>query len=347
MRHKAKLILKTVTLLSLGSSLFLIAALQACQTSHGSRRLILAGYTAPREAYGKGIIPAFEDYWRQKTGQSIEVLESYQASGAQSRAIVGGFEADVAALSLEGDIDRIAAAGLITHDWKAKKNRGIVCTSIVVIAVRKGNPLGIRDWSDLTKPGLNVLTPDPRTSGGAQWNINAIYGAALRGYAGVAKGDQDAAQGLLTDIFRNVSIMDKGGRESITNFEAGTGNAAITYENEVVVARQAGQTYDYVVPRSTILIENPAAVIDKNIDKHGCRDVAEAFVDFLSSHEAQAAFAKYGLRPTDKSVAEESKSQFPKVEDLWTIEFLGGWKQVAQSIFGPQGAYTKATEQGK
>ena len=176
---------------------------QACggrsASEGGTVTLILGAYTTPREAYGKAIIPAFQKYWKEKTGQTVKFQESYTASGAQSRAIIGGFEADIAALSLEGDIDKIAEAGLITHDWKAKPNKGMVSTSIVVIAVRAGNPKGIKDWSDLTQPGLNVLTPDPKTSGGAQWNINAMYGAALRGYAGIPKEDPAAAAGVLKE----------------------------------------------------------------------------------------------------------------------------------------------------
>ncbi|MFY9571449.1 MAG: sulfate ABC transporter substrate-binding protein, partial [Blastocatellia bacterium] len=250
--------------------LFATVSLQGCggpSSKNGNTvTLILGGYTTPREAYGKAVIPAFQEYWKDKTGQEVEFQESYQASGAQARAIMGGFEADIAALSLESDIDKIAEAGLITHDWRSKSSKGMVSTSIVVIAVRAGNPKGINDWSDLTQAGLNVLTPDPKTSGGAQWNINAIYGAALRGFAGVEKNNKAAAQDFLQGVLRNVSIMDKGARESITNFEKGVGDVAITYENEVLVARQSGQTYDYVVPHSTILIENPAALIDKNVD---------------------------------------------------------------------------------
>jgi sulfate/thiosulfate-binding protein len=302
--------------------------------------LVLGAYTTPREAYGKGIIPAFKEYWKQKTGQEVEFKESYQASGAQSRAIIGGFEADVAALSLEGDIDKIASAGLITHEWKSKPHQGMICTSVVVIAVRQGNPKGIRDWPDLTQPGLNVLTPDPKTSGGAQWNINAIYGAALRGFAGVPANNPAAAKEVLKNVFRNVSILDKGARESITNFEKGVGDVAITYENEVLVGRQSGQNYEYVIPRSTILIENPVALIDKNVDKHGVREVAEAFVNYLWEKEAQRAYAKYGLRSVDETVAAETQSQYPKVEDLWKVDYLGGWSKVTQEIYGPQGVYT-------
>src|SRR5215216_6026120 len=266
--------------------------------------LILGAYTTPREAYGKAVIPAFQKYWKEKTGQTVEFQESYQGSGAQSRAIIGGFEADIAALSLEGDLDKIAESGLITHDWKSRTNRGMVSDSVVVIAVRQGNPKNIKDWPDIARPGLNVLTPDPKTSGGAQWNINAMYGAALRGYAGVPKDDKAAAEEFLKGVFRNVSIMDKGARESITNYEKGVGDVAITYENEVLVGRQGGQTYEYVIPRSTIVIENPVALVDRYVDKHGVREVAEGFIAFLWSEEAQRAFAKYGLRSVEPKVAE-------------------------------------------
>ena len=327
---------------------FTSAILFNCDRSKAPRKhvtLTLASYTAPREAYGKAIIPAFQKYWREKTGQDVEIHESYQGSGAQSRAIVGGFEADIAALSLEADIDKIADAGLITHDWKAKPNGGMVSTSVVVIAVRSGNPKAIHDWNDLARSGLNVLTPDPKTSGGAQWNINAIYGAALRGFVGVPKDDSTAATQFLKSVFQNVSIMDKGARESITTFEKGIGDAAITYENEVLIGRQSGQNYEYIVPHSTILIQNPVAIVDKYVDKHGVREVAEAFVSFLWSAEVQRAFAHHGFRPVDSTVAKETESNYPKVEDLWTIEFLGGWKKVSTEIYGPQGVYTKMFEE--
>jgi sulfate/thiosulfate transport system substrate-binding protein len=311
----------------------------------GAVTLVLGAYSTTREVYGKAIIPAFKQYWKQKTGQDVEFQESYQGSGAQARAIVGGLEVDVASLSLEADIDTIADAGLITHDWKSPPHGGMVSRSIVVLAVRQGNPLGILDWQDLTRPGLSVLTPDPRTSGGARWNVTAIYGAALRGYAGTPRYDFRAAEDFLKRVFRNVSVMDKGARESITTFEKGVGDVAITYENEVLVARQTGQTYDYVVPRSTILIENPVAVVDANVDEHGVRDVAEAFVEFLSSSESQRAFARYGLRPVNDEIAEETKAQFPPVEDLWTIGYLNGWGRVSEEIYGTDGVYTRMFEE--
>ncbi len=311
----------------------------------GRATLILGAYTTPREAYGK-LIPLFKKLWKDKTGQDVEFQESYLGSGAQSRAIVGGFEADIAALSLEEDIKRIADAGLITHDWKAKGPGGMVSTSIVVLAVRKGNPRGIKDWNDLTAKGLNILTPDPNTSGGAQWNVMAMYGAAKRGFVqGVAKDDDNAARAFLKGVLKNVTVLDKGARESITNYEKGVGDVAITYENEVLVGRKNGQDYDFVIPRSTILIENPIAVVDEYVDKHGTRAVAEAFRDFLWSKDAQRIFAEFGLRSVDPEVAKETKAQYPEVQDLFQITYFGGWSTVTKQFFSPDGVYSKLIEE--
>src|SRR5688572_14938097 len=215
--------------------------------------LTLGGYTTPREAYGKSIIPAFKAHWQKEHGQVVDVRESYLASGAQARAIVGGFEADVAALSLEADIEKIQKAKLIAGDWKAGEHAGMVTRSVVVIGVRKGNPKGIKDWADLAKPGVSVLTPNVRTSGGAMWNVLGIYGAALRGHAGAKEGDVAGATTLLAGILANVKIMDSGARDSMLNFERGVGDAIITYENEILVA-PADKRHEYVTPKSTVLI---------------------------------------------------------------------------------------------
>jgi sulfate/thiosulfate transport system substrate-binding protein len=305
------------------------------------RTLTLGGYTTPREVYGRRILPAFQKHWKATTGEEVRFRESYLGSGAQARAVVGGFEADVAALSLEPDIETVRQAGLITRDWKGGAHRGMVSRSIVVIAVRAGNPKGIRDWADLRRPGIRVLTPNPRTSGGAMWNIAAMYGAALRGGTPVARGDSAGAEGLLRDVLRNVDVMDKGARESMITFERGVGDAAITYENEVLVARQAGKAVDYVVPRSTILIENPVAVVDAYAEKHGTRDLADAFVRFLGTAEAQRAYAEYGLRPVDEQVT--PARPLPAVGDLFTIADMGGWPAVARTIFADGGVFDRAS----
>lgn len=304
--------------------------------------LILGAYTTPREAYGE-LIPIFRQLWQEQAGQDVAFEESYLGSGAQSRAIVEGFEADVTALSLEADVNRIQQAGLITEDWKNNPSNGMVSNSIVVFAVRAGNPKEIHDWADLAKPGVQILTPNPKTSGGAMWNILALYGAALRGYVdGVPAGDEAAATEFMKAVFRNVTVMDKGARESITNFEKGVGDVAITYENEVLVAQQQGQSYDMVIPRSTILIENPLAVVDAYADKHGTRAIADAFVSFLLSRQAQEIFAQHGLRSVDSSVAEATQSQYPPVEDQFTIEYFGGWDQATPRFFGDEGVFTQA-----
>jgi len=304
--------------------------------------LILGAYTTPREAYGE-IIPLFQEYWLNETGQKVIFEESYLGSGAQSRAVVNGFEADIVALSLEADVNRIQEAGLITHDWKQGDYHGIVTTSVVSFAVREGNPLNIQDWDDLTQPGLEILTPNPSTSGGAMWNILALYGAALRGQiSGVPAHDPTAAENFLTQVLSNVTVMDKAARDSVLNFEKGIGDLAITYENEVLVGRQSGQKYEIVIPSSTILIQNPIAVVDASVDKHGTREVAQAFVDFLYSPQAQEIYAQHGLRVVTPDVAAENESQYPPINDLFTIEFFGGWSKAIPDIFGENGVFTRA-----
>jgi sulfate transport system substrate-binding protein len=333
--------------------LILVSTLAACgspsgstgsasdQAGGGTVKLTLAAYTTPREAY-RELIPIFQKQWKEQTGQEVVFEESYLGSGAQSRAIVEGFEADVAALSLEADITRIEKAGLITRDWKSGTYKGMVSTSIVSFAVRQGNPEGIQDWADLAKPGLEILTPNPKTSGGAMWNILALYGAAQRGFVeGVAKEDDQAAHDFLLSILNNVTVMDKGARESITNFEKGVGDVALTYENEILVGKMGGQNYDLIIPRSTLLIENPVAVIDTYADKHGNREVAEAFVAFLFTRPAQEIFAKYGLRSVDPEVAKATQDQYPQVQDLFTIEYFGGWAKATPDFFEEEGIYSK------
>lgn len=310
----------------------------------GDVKLTLAVYTTPREAYAK-IIPAFQAYWKEKTDQTVTFEESYQGSGAQSRAVVEGFEADVVALSLEADVNRIEDAGLITHDWRSEPYGGMVSTSVVAFAVREGNPKNIQDWADLTQPDLEILTPNPKTSGGAMWNVLALYGAAKRGHVEGFSADDQGAQDLLLAVLQNVSIMDKGARESITNFEKGIGDVAITYENEVLVGQQAGINYQLVLPSSTIRIDNPVAVVDTYVDKHGTREVAEAFVDFLFTKEAQEIFAKHGLRSSDPEVAEATAGQYPPISDVFTIEEFGGWKEATPTFFGDDGIFYKVFAQ--
>jgi sulfate transport system substrate-binding protein len=301
-------------------------------------KLILAAYTTPREAY-RELIPIFQQQWKEKTGQTVTFEESYQGSGAQSRAVAEGFEADVVALSLEADVIRLEEAGLITQDWRSEPFGGMVSTSVVALAVREGNPKNIQDWADLAQPGLEILTPNPKTSGGAMWNILGLYGAAQRGHIEGFPANDAGAQDFLLRVLENVTVMDKSARDSIVTFEKGIGDVAITYENEVLVGRQAGQTYELVLPSSTIQIDNPIAVVDTYVDKHGTREVAKAFVEFLLTPEAQQIFAKHGLRSPDPEVAQATAEQYPPIEDLFTISDFGGWNEATPAFFGDTGIF--------
>jgi sulfate/thiosulfate transport system substrate-binding protein len=334
------------------SLIILLSFLTACAGSSanptaggtGPIKLTLAAYSTPAEAYGK-IIPLFVNQWQADKNQEVTFEQSYAGSGAQSRAVIGGLEADIVALSLEGDVANIVKANLITRDWQTvAPNQGIVTTSIVAFAVRKGNPKNIHDWADLTQPGLEVLTPDPKTSGGAQWNILALYGAALRGKVkDVPANDETAATQFLVSVLKNVTSLDKDARTSITNFEAGVGDVAITYENEVLLGQQGNQDYELVIPTSTILIENPVAVVDGYSDKHGMTAAADAFVNFLFTKDAQQIFADNGFRPTDPEVITATSSRFPKVADLFTIgDQFGGWAKAKPQYFGDTGIYAQA-----
>lgn len=300
--------------------------------------LTLAGFAVPREAYAE-IIPLFQQEWENKTGQKVSFQESYQASGAQSRAIVGGFKADVAALSLESDITRIAKANLITHDWKDTPYKGIVSASVAVLAVRPGNPKNITGWADLAREGIEIITPNPATSGGAQWNLLAVYGAAKRGKVEGVEAGEESAFAFLSKVISNISVLDKDGRESFLSFERGIGDVAITYENEVYAGLAKGGEYEIIYPTSTILIENPIAYIDVYVDENGTRPAAEAFVNFTLTEAAQRIFAKHGFRPLIPELLTEPEiaAKFPVIQDVFTIEEFGGWSVVAKELFGEEG----------
>jgi sulfate/thiosulfate-binding protein len=309
-----------------------------------SPMITLAAYSTPREVYGK-VIPAFQAKWKDEhNGQNVIFSESYGGSTSQAQNVANGFPADVVALSLAPDVDKVKDAGLITHDWTTSEpDGGMVSSSIVVFDVRPGNPKGVEDWADLARPGLSILTPDPASSGGARWNIVGAYGAEARGNVSGYTGDAGAQQ-LLTRIFTNVKVLDKSARDSIKNFESGNGEVAITYENEVFTAQKAGLPDEMVIPSSTVLIENPVAVVDKNAEEHCVADVAKAFVDFLHSPEAQELYGTVGfLRPVDPAVAAKGDGdRFAPVKDLFTARDLGGWSQLDQKVFGPSGVFTSA-----
>ena len=308
--------------------------------------LIFAAYTVPKEAYQKAVIPAFKKYWKEKTGQDVTFQESYEASGAQSRAIAAGLEADIAALSLEKDISRLKDAGLITHDWKNNKYNGFVTNSLTVIAYRPGNPKNIKGWDDLTRQDVDVIYPSPKTSGGAMWAVNAIYGAGLKlSEVKSGKKDPQAARQLLKGIQKRVKVMDKSGRAAVTTFENGIGDVLLTYEDEALLRQQQSREFPFIIPDSTILIENPIALIDKNVEKHKTRQVAEAFIEFVRTVSAQKAFAQYGLRPVNETAAAEFKEKFPVPPYLFDTAYLGGWDRVEKEIYGKDGIWTKIIEE--
>jgi sulfate/thiosulfate transport system substrate-binding protein len=290
-----------------------------CGGSGGGReRLTLVAYSTPREAYEQ-LIPAFS---RTEAGKGVSFSQSYGASGEQSRAVQNGLAADVVTLALEPDMTKLVDAGLVAKDWNADEHKGMVTRSVVVLVTRKGNPKNIRTWDDLVEPGVEVLTPNPFTSGGARWNLMAAYGAQLR----QGRTHEQAVDYLLR-LFQNVAVQDKSAREALQTFVGGKGDVLLAYENEAIIARQKDQPVDYVVPDSTILIENPIAVLERS----GNATAAEAFVDFLRSPEAQQTFAEKGYRPVDRPVA--ATADFPKPSGLFTIADLGGWADVSKKFF--------------
>jgi sulfate transport system substrate-binding protein len=264
----------------------------------------------------------------------VRFEESYNASGAQARAIASGFDADVALLSLEGDIDLIAKAGLVDKDWKKKPGKGIVTRSLVVIGVREGNPKQVADWEDLAREGVSVLYADPKTSGGARWNINAIYGAGLF-HNGIDHPNASAARDLLARVQRNVLTMDASGRQSMATFDRGTGDTVVTYENELLLReKMTGMDAPFVIPAATLLIESPAVVVDASVARHGNRELAEAFLAFLVSAPGQSILAEYGFRPLDPQ--QDSR---PLPSRLFTMADLGGWSKVKAELYDTGGVW--------
>ncbi len=248
--------------------------------------------------------------------------QSYAASGEQSRAVESGLPADVVAFSLAPDITRLVEADLVSPDWAKDEHKGMVSNSVVVLAVRKGNPKGIKDWNDLVRDDVEVITPNPFTSGGARWNVMAGYGAQLR--QGHSK---EEAVEYLRKLFHNVPVQDKSARESLQTFAGGKGDVLIAYENEAITAQQKGEELDYVIPDQTILIENPIAVVTES--KHP--DEAQAFVDFTRTERAQEVFAEKGYRSILPELVDAKR--YPKPKTLFTIADLGGWDQVMKTFF--------------
>jgi sulfate/thiosulfate transport system substrate-binding protein len=302
----------------------------ASPATQGTVNLTLVSYAVTQAAYEQ-IVPKFVEKWKAEHNQEIQFDQSYGGSGSQTRAVIDGLEADVVQLALAGDIDKISKAGLIESGWEKKfANDSIVTRSVATIVTREGNPKGIKSWADLTKGDVKVITANPKTSGGARWNFLALWGSVTQ------KGGNDAkALDYTTQVFKNVPVLPKDAREATdVFFKQGQGDALINYENEVLLAKQKGENLPFIVPTDVnISIDAPVAVVDQNVDKHGTREVAEAFVQYLFTPEAQEEFAKVGFRPVDNSVAEKHASEFPKVTKLFTVNDFGGWSQVQEKFF--------------
>jgi sulfate/thiosulfate-binding protein len=302
----------------------------------------LAAYSTVYDVYGK-LITAFSDQWKADHGKAPIFQTSFGGSTTQAQNVVNGFKADIVALSLLPDVKLIQDAGLITHDPATDTDGSIVSTTSVVFDVRPNNPKGINDWTDLTKPGVEILTPDPAQSGGARWNILGAYGAATRGKVVGTSADATGAGALLTNIFKNVTVMDKSANDSLKNFESGNGDVAITYENQVLLAQAAGKDDTIVYPSSTILIQNPTVVVDKNAAADCVTDIAKAFVAYLHTPDAQDIFASVGdFRPNDPTQAAAANGDMPALQDAFAPADLGGWDKIDTDVFGTDGVFTKA-----
>ena len=308
-----------------------IAAIATTTTATAAPRrtagvmLGFVAYSTPREAYGK-LIPLFQ---KTPDGDGVSFTQSYGASGDQARAVKAGLKADIVALSLAPDVDELVRAGIVDAKWSKQSYKGMVTDSVVVFMVRDGNPKQIREWNDLLRPGIEIVTPNPFTSGGARWNVMAAYGAWRK----AGKTDKQAQANLLK-LFKNVVVQDTSARNSLNTFLSGKGDVLLGYENEAIFANLKGQDVPYVIPRATILIENPIAVTKTSANK----EKANQFLRFLRTPAAQQVFADNGYRPVVKSVLEKNRKKFPVRPGEFTIDQLGlgGWTKVQKRFFDPK-----------
>jgi sulfate transport system substrate-binding protein len=292
----------------------------------GGETLNVVGFAVPEEAN----LAIFEKFTETPEGEGAEIEGSYGASGDQSRAVEGGLEADYVHFSLEPDVTRLVDAGLVAEDWKDTETDGIVSDSVVVFVVPEGNPDGIEDWDDLLRDGVEIITPNPGSSGAAKWNILAAYGQVVAG-----GGTEAEAEEYLTGFFENVAALPGSGRDATTAFKDGTGNVLISYENEAILARQSGEAFDYIVPDTTLLIENPGAVLEE------ADEIAQPWLDFVLSEEGQLEFVEKGFRPVIEGIeipevegANDPSDPFPEPETLLTIdEAFGGWSEAIATFF--------------
>jgi sulfate transport system substrate-binding protein len=321
-------------LLPLGLVVALAAVLAGCGSgsSGSSNKVSLVAYSTPQTAY-ESIIAAFQ---KTPAGKGVTFQQSYGASGDQSRAVIGGLPADYVAFSLAPDMDKLVDEKLVDSNWTSQPHKGMITDSVATLVVRKGNPKGIKSWDDLLKPGVDVVTPNVFSSGSAKWNVMAAYGAFLK-----EGNSPDQAKAKLADLFKNVSVQPKSGRDALTTFTGGKGDVLISYENEAIGAQLKGEKVDYVTPDDTILIENPAAVTS---DAKNKKD-AQAFLNFARSPQGQKLFAAQGYRPVIKSLVDKKK--FPTPSGLFTIDDLGGWDKANTEFFDPENSVMATIEKSK
>ena len=320
----------------IAAALSAFAILQTAQAADIA--LLNVSYDPTRELY-QDVNTAFAKEWKGKTGDNVKIKQSHGGSGKQARAVIDGLEADVVTLALAYDIDALAEHKLLAADWQKRlTHNSSPYTSTIVFLVRKGNPKGIKDWNDLIKPGVSVITPNPKTSGGARWNHLAAWGYALR----QPGGNEAKAKDFLGKLYKNVPVLDSGARGATTTFvERGIGDVLIAWENEAYLAvKELGPTkFDIITPSVSILAEPPVAVVDKFADKHGTRKVAEAYLNYLYTDEAQDIIAKNYYRPATDKAAKKYASQFAKVK-LFTIEQVaGGWTAAQKAHFADGGIF--------
>ncbi len=299
--------------------------------------LLNVSYDPTRELY-QDYNQAFAKYWKAKTGDDVKFNQSHGGSGKQARAVIDGLEADVATLALAYDIDAIADKGLIPADWQKRlPNNASPYTSTIVFLVRKGNPKGIKDWNDLVKPGTEIITPNPKTSGGARWNYLAAWAYALE----QPGGNEEKAKAFVGQIFRNVKVLDSGARGSTTTFvERGIGDVLLAWENEAYLSlKELGDKFEIVVPSLSILAEPPVTVVDKTVDKRGTRKVAQVYLEYLYSPEGQEIAAKHFYRPQDAKVAAKYAKQFVKTKLVTIDKSFGGWRNAQKVHFSDGGVF--------
>jgi len=302
-----------------------------------SNQLLNVSYDPTRELY-QDYNQAFARYWKAKTKNDVVVRQSHGGSGKQARSVIDGLDADVVTLALAYDVESICKAGKIRPGWQTRlPDNSSPYTSTIVLVVRKGNPKHIRDWGDLARPGVSVVTPNPKTGGGARWNFLAAYDYALH----LPGGNDATARAFVQRVYRNVLVLDSGARGSTTTFtQRGIGDVLIAWENEalLITKQMAPGQYELIVPSSSILAEPPVAVVDANVDRHHTRDVATAYLQYLYSPQGQEIVARHFYRPRNKAVAHKFAAQFPKTH-LYTISQLGGWDAAQQRFFADGGVF--------